>query len=243
MFMNTLWPHSMASKFIFPYQNSVIIALSSSQFFTYTDTFSIYVLTLWKKISFLSLSASKHTILKKIGQHHFLHITSYMPILNIQVGGALSLCQFAQRFCISIYGNIRSVLPFRVNISSPEARRKKDRSVPGSWKNGHSHGIGAVVSSFVAFLPICSEIWTMKIFLHNTTVTMENTKNECVSHTYSCYIYRISTLVNMITSTIRLYWCVENFFLMILVQIWYLEGLWQLKMHKPKSLLSCSATM
>ena len=33
---------------------------------------------------------------------------------------------------------------------------------------------------------------------------MENTKNECVSHTYSRHIYRISTLVSMITSRIKL---------------------------------------
>ena len=33
---------------------------------------------------------------------------------------------------------------------------------------------------------------------------MENTKNECVSYTYSRHIYRISTLVSMITSRTKL---------------------------------------
>ena len=55
--------------------------------FSHKVTHLVYVLTLWKKISFLSLSASKHTILKKIGQHHFLHITSYTPILNMHASG------------------------------------------------------------------------------------------------------------------------------------------------------------
>ena len=55
-------------------------------------------------------------------------------------------------------------------------------------ENGHSHGIGEVVSSFVAFLLISSEIWTLKIFLHNTTLWTVPRTNESVTPTHSIFI-------------------------------------------------------
>ena len=56
-------------------------------------------------------------MIKKLGQHRFLHFTNYMSIPNIQVEGALSL--------LILYKHITSgVLYFLVNISSPEAYTK-----------------------------------------------------------------------------------------------------------------------
>ena len=50
------------------------------------------------------------------------------------------------------------------------------------------HGIGAVVSSFVAFLLICLEIWTLKIFLHNTTQWRIPRTNVSVTTTHAIFI-------------------------------------------------------
>ena len=75
-----------------------------------------------------------------------------------------------------IYGNIRSVPPFRVNISGPEAHRKmRQRQV--------AERIGAV-----AFLPIYSEIWTLKFFLHNTTLWIIPRTNVSVTPTHAIFI-------------------------------------------------------
>ena len=79
---------------------------------------------------FLSFSSHKYTILKYIGWHH---IASYMPISNMDVGGASPI--------------LRKDFVFRINISGPEVHTKIHRAASGRRKNGDSHGEGLVVSS------------------------------------------------------------------------------------------------
>ena len=96
------------------------------------DTFSQCIISMEIDLFFAIFCFQVHHI-KKIGQHHFLCITSYAPIPNIQVYEELCLsADFAQKFIISIYGKIGSVPLFRVNISSTEACKKKNRAPSGT---------------------------------------------------------------------------------------------------------------
>ena len=103
---------------------------------------------------------------------------------------------FANVFCISIYGGSGSVPHFRAHISGPEARMKNYRTVSGRYESRDSCDMRLVVSYLSAFLPICPEFVALKTIIHNTMLWREPRAEVwmTLSHAYSHYIYRVSTL-------------------------------------------------
>ena len=65
-----------------------------------------------------------------------------------------------------------------------------------------------MISSNMAFLPIRSEAGHSEIFLRNNTVQWRIRRTEAsitASHAYSHHLYRVSTLVSMITGSTKLF--------------------------------------